>query len=252
MGGGSRTFRATPLSEGVVPPTSLPWRPAGPKYPGPPSPEAHVRTPPTDCPAVPPDGDPRGSGGPAPPVVRPAGGSAAGPVPAAGPFRIGEPGRLHGRLSLAPPPRDRDGDLHAGGAGSPRRHPRPRGGDRPGRPPVDARGQRHHPSGDARTGGGTAGRLPALGQPAGPGEDVDAPLPGDHLPGDPRGRAHGRGPGPRRRRPVRRGRRSGPGDRRGSDLRRPGAAPVVDPPATDRPRLYGGRPCGRRGGPVRA
>ena len=93
-------------------------------------------------------------------------------------FRSDDPGRLPGRLPLAPAPRHRDDHLHARGRGRARRQPGQRGRHRPRRRAVDDRRQRHHPPGDAEgRPDGAHGRLPALGQPAGRRQDDGPALP---------------------------------------------------------------------------
>ena len=120
-------------------------------------------------------------------------------------FGSDDPERLPRRLPVAPAPRHRDGDLHAGRRGRPPRQHRQRRRDRRRRRAVDDRRRRHHARGDAAGRRGPAhGRLPALGEPAGGAQDVAAALPGRERGADPRGTARRRHGDPRRRRRGRR------------------------------------------------
>ena len=113
------------------------------------------------------------------------------PVPAARRFPQRRSGGLSGGLPVAPAPRHRDDHLRAGGnRGARRQHGEPRR-HRRRRRPVDDRGQRHHPPGDAQgRPGGPHARVPVVGQPSGVAQNDAAALPGGESGRHPGG--HGR------------------------------------------------------------
>ena len=124
-------------------------------------------------------------------------------------------------VPLAPPPRDRDDHVRAprkgrarGQHGEPRLH-------RTRRCPVDDRGERDHPSGDAEGGRFRAdGGVPALGQSPGVAQDDGSPVPRREDRRDPGGLPEGRREGSSHLRRSRGNARTGPRHRHRSRISR--------------------------------